>query len=83
MSYWLQYLATNKNCNLYIIYIKMEWEFWVWSFIFSGHYVSDIYNCEEGSWFHYDDETVTKISESVVLADGRQKNGYIFFYVHK
>ncbi|XP_042859733.1 ubiquitin carboxyl-terminal hydrolase 37-like isoform X2 [Penaeus japonicus] len=49
----------------------------------TGHYVSDIYNCEEGSWFHYDDETVTKISESVVLADGRQKNGYIFFYVHK
>lgn len=49
----------------------------------TGHYVSDVYNCDEESWFHYDDESVAKISESVVFAEGRQKNGYIFFYMHK
>lgn len=49
----------------------------------TGHYVADVYNCEEESWFHYDDESVSKIPESVVLAEGRQKNGYIFFYMHK
>lgn len=49
----------------------------------TGHYVSDVYNCDEDSWFHYDDESVAKISESVVFAEGRQKNGYIFFYMHK
>ncbi|XP_068231534.1 ubiquitin carboxyl-terminal hydrolase 37-like [Palaemon carinicauda] len=49
----------------------------------TGHYVSDVYNCEEESWFHYDDESVAKIAESVVFAEGRQKNGYIFFYMHK
>lgn len=49
----------------------------------TGHYVADVYNCEEKSWFHYDDESVSRIPESVVLAEGRQKNGYIFFYVHK
>ncbi|KAK7076772.1 hypothetical protein SK128_022077 [Halocaridina rubra] len=48
-----------------------------------GHYVSDVYNCDEDSWFHYDDESVARISESVVFAEGRQKNGYIFFYMHK
>ncbi|CAL4173051.1 unnamed protein product, partial [Meganyctiphanes norvegica] len=49
----------------------------------TGHYVSDVYNVKEDSWFHYDDETVTPITESVVTAGGRQKNGYIFFYVHR
>ncbi|XP_071519478.1 ubiquitin carboxyl-terminal hydrolase 37-like isoform X3 [Panulirus ornatus] len=49
----------------------------------TGHYVADIYNCEEDSWFHYDDECIAQIPESVVFAEGRQKNGYIFFYMHK
>lgn len=49
----------------------------------TGHYVSDVYNAEEKSWFHYDDEAVTPITESVVTASGRQKNGYIFFYIHR
>lgn len=48
----------------------------------TGHYVSDVYNLAEKSWFHYDDETVTPIKQSVVTAGGRQKNGYIFFYIH-
>nr|XP_053640239.1 ubiquitin carboxyl-terminal hydrolase 37-like [Cherax quadricarinatus] len=49
----------------------------------TGHYVADIYNCDEDNWFHYDDECVLRIPESVVCAEGRQKNGYIFFYMHK
>nr|XP_045626090.1 CWF19-like protein 2 [Procambarus clarkii] len=49
----------------------------------TGHYVSDVYNCNEDNWFHYDDESVAKIPESVVCAEGRQKNGYIFFYMHQ
>ncbi|KAG7172952.1 structural maintenance of chromosomes protein 2-like [Homarus americanus] len=49
----------------------------------TGHYVADVFNCEEDSWFHYDDECVVKIPETVVFAEGRQKNGYIFFYMHK
>ncbi|KAK4319167.1 hypothetical protein Pmani_009869 [Petrolisthes manimaculis] len=49
----------------------------------TGHYVADVYNAEEDTWLHYDDECVSKISESVVFAEGRQKNGYIFFYIHK
>ena len=48
-----------------------------------GHYVSDVYNYEEQEWYHYDDESVTHIPESAVLANGRQKNGYIFFYIHR
>ena len=49
----------------------------------TGHYVSDVYNVKEDYWFHYDDATVTPITESVVTASGRQKNGYIFFYIYR
>ena len=49
----------------------------------TGNYVSDVYNVKGDSWFHYDDETVTPITESVVTASGRQKNGYIFFYIYR
>lgn len=49
----------------------------------SGHYVSDIYSEDRDSWFHYDDRCVRCVNEAEVLGERRQKNGYIFFYLHK
>ncbi|XP_018012900.1 ubiquitin carboxyl-terminal hydrolase 37 [Hyalella azteca] len=49
----------------------------------AGHYVSDVLNEESNTWLHYDDETVTELPLSSVLGPSRQRNGYIFFYVHK
>ncbi|KAL7646244.1 UNVERIFIED_CONTAM: hypothetical protein RMT77_003153 [Armadillidium vulgare] len=49
----------------------------------TGHYVSDVLKCDEDKWYHYDDENVTSLSESVIGGEGRQKNGYIFFYIHR
>ncbi|KAB7505017.1 Ubiquitin carboxyl-terminal hydrolase 37 [Armadillidium nasatum] len=49
----------------------------------TGHYVSDVLKCDEDKWYHYDDENVTCLSESVIGGEGRQKNGYIFFYIHR
>ena len=48
----------------------------------SGHYTSDVYSMERGSWFHYDDRRVSCVQEADVLGDGHQRNGSIFFYLH-
>ena len=49
----------------------------------SGHYVSDVYSVDRDSWFHYDDRRVSCVQEADVLEDGHQRDGYIFFYLHK
>ena len=47
----------------------------------SGHYVSDVYSVGCDRWFHYDDMQVSCVEEA--LGEGQQRNGYIFFYLHK
>ncbi|XP_043197641.1 ubiquitin carboxyl-terminal hydrolase 37-like [Amphibalanus amphitrite] len=50
----------------------------------SGHYVSDVYSVGRDRWFHYDDRRVSCVDEADVLGEaGHQRNGYIFFYLHK
>ncbi|XP_037077703.1 ubiquitin carboxyl-terminal hydrolase 37-like [Pollicipes pollicipes] len=49
----------------------------------SGHYVSDVYSVGRDRWYHYDDRRVSCVDEADVLGDGHQRNGYIFFYMHK
>ncbi|KAF0295924.1 Ubiquitin carboxyl-terminal hydrolase 37 [Amphibalanus amphitrite] len=49
----------------------------------SGHYVSDVYSVDRDPWYHYDDRRVSCVDEAEVLGEGHQKNGYIFFYLHK
>ncbi|XP_076062651.1 ubiquitin carboxyl-terminal hydrolase 37-like [Oratosquilla oratoria] len=48
-----------------------------------GHYVSDVYNFKEKRWFHYDDDKVGEVNTHTVYGEGRQKNAYIFFYMHR
>ncbi|KAF2366322.1 Peptidase C19 ubiquitin carboxyl-terminal hydrolase [Trinorchestia longiramus] len=49
----------------------------------AGHYVCDVVNERSDLWLHYDDECVTEVPISEVLGPSRQRNGYIFFYIHK
>ena len=49
----------------------------------SGHYVSDVYSVGRDRWFHYDDRRVSCVEEADVLGEGHQRNGYVFFYLHK
>ncbi|KAF0301453.1 Ubiquitin carboxyl-terminal hydrolase 37 [Amphibalanus amphitrite] len=49
----------------------------------SGHYVSDVYSVDRDRWYHYDDRRVSCVDEAEVLGEGHQRNGYIFFYLHK
>ena len=49
----------------------------------SGHYVSDVYSVDRDRWYHYDDCRVSCVDEAEVLGEGHQRNGYIFFYLHK
>ena len=49
----------------------------------SGHYVSDVYSAARDCWYHYDDRRVSRVDEADVLGDARQRNGYIFFYMHQ
>ncbi|KAF0306877.1 Ubiquitin carboxyl-terminal hydrolase 37 [Amphibalanus amphitrite] len=49
----------------------------------SGHYESDVYSVGRDRWFHYDDRRVSCVDETDVLDNGPQRNGYIFFYLHK
>jgi len=48
----------------------------------SGHYLSDVYDCNTKQWTSYDDSTATKVSEHSVRYK-RQQSGYIFFYMYK
>ncbi|CAH1790003.1 unnamed protein product [Owenia fusiformis] len=47
-----------------------------------GHYISDVYNMEKGCWFSCDDSFVKQIKEQDVRT-GKQRSGYIFFYMDK
>uniref|UniRef100_A0A6A7FZQ4 Ubiquitin carboxyl-terminal hydrolase 37-like n=1 Tax=Hirondellea gigas TaxID=1518452 RepID=A0A6A7FZQ4_9CRUS len=49
----------------------------------TGHYTCDVLSDVAKEWLHYDDETVTPVTLSTVLGDYRQRNGYIFFYIHR
>jgi hypothetical protein len=51
--------------------------------VFAGHYVADVYNIGQQQWYHYDDEVVSCLTEREVLGSARQRNGYIFCYVHR
>jgi ubiquitin C-terminal hydrolase len=48
-----------------------------------GHYVADVYNIGQQQWYHYDDEVVSYLAEGEVLGSARQRNGYIFCYMHR
>uniref|UniRef100_UPI00358E315F ubiquitin carboxyl-terminal hydrolase 37-like n=1 Tax=Myxine glutinosa TaxID=7769 RepID=UPI00358E315F len=48
----------------------------------AGHYITDALDVKKRAWFTYDDTNVITISESAVRAT-RERNGYIFFYMHK
>lgn len=48
----------------------------------TGHYVCDVHSSARDRWFQYDDLRVSRVSEADVLGDSRQKNGYLFFYMH-
>lgn len=48
----------------------------------SGHYISDVYDCNTKQWTSYDDSTATKVTEHSVRYK-RQQSGYIFFYMYK
>ncbi|XP_043233927.1 ubiquitin carboxyl-terminal hydrolase 37-like [Amphibalanus amphitrite] len=42
------------------------------------------YGSATDRWFHYDDRRVSCVDEADVLGEaGHQRNGYIFFYLHK
>lgn len=49
----------------------------------SGHYVSDVYSVARQRWLHYDDRRVCDVTEDDVIGETHQRNGYIFFYMHK
>ena len=51
--------------------------------VFTGHYVADVYNIGQQQWYHYDDEVVSYLTEGEVLGSARQRNGYIFCYMHR
>jgi hypothetical protein len=51
--------------------------------VFAGHYVADVYNVGQQQWYHYDDEVVSYLTEDEVLGSARQRNGYIFCYMHR
>lgn len=48
-----------------------------------GHYVADVYNPQQQQWYHYDDEYVSHPAEEEVLNKTRQRNGYVFCYMHR
>ncbi|XP_043210166.1 ubiquitin carboxyl-terminal hydrolase 37-like [Amphibalanus amphitrite] len=49
----------------------------------SGHYVSDVYSVGRDRWYHYNDSRVSCVDEADIMGEGHQRNGYIFFYLHK
>ncbi|XP_069687938.1 ubiquitin carboxyl-terminal hydrolase 37-like isoform X2 [Periplaneta americana] len=48
-----------------------------------GHYVADVYSLGQQRWYHYDDEVVSHPSEEEVVGSARQRNGYVFCYMHR
>jgi hypothetical protein len=49
----------------------------------AGHYVADVYNLDQQQWYHYDDEVVSQPTEDEVVGSARQRNGYVFCYMHR
>lgn len=45
--------------------------------------MADVYNIGQQQWYHYDDEVVSYLTEGEVLGSARQRNGYIFCYMHR
>ena len=48
----------------------------------SGHYVSDVFCLDKDRWLHYDDQHVSCVTEADVFGSDRQRDGYIFVYMH-
>jgi ubiquitin C-terminal hydrolase len=48
-----------------------------------GHYVADVYNLEKQQWYHYNDDHVSHPTEDEVVGISRQRDGYIFCYMHR
>ncbi|PNF34732.1 hypothetical protein B7P43_G05456 [Cryptotermes secundus] len=48
-----------------------------------GHYVADVFNLEQQQWYHYDDDEVSRHTQDEVVGSARQRNGYIFCYMHR
>ena len=48
----------------------------------SGHYVSDVFCVDKDRWLHYDDQHVSCVTEADVFGSDRQRDGYIFVYMH-
>jgi hypothetical protein len=51
--------------------------------VFAGHYVADVYNVGQQQRYRYNDEVVSCLTEGEVLGSARQRNGYIFCYMHR
>ncbi|XP_063234834.1 uncharacterized protein LOC134537871 isoform X2 [Bacillus rossius redtenbacheri] len=51
------------------------------SSLHSGHYVADVYSWQQGAWYHYNDSSVSPITEQEVLGWDRQRNSYILVYL--
>jgi hypothetical protein len=56
---------------------------WSEASLCAGHYVADVYNLEQQQWYHYDDEEVSHPTQDEVVGCARQRNGYIFCYMHR
>jgi ubiquitin C-terminal hydrolase len=56
---------------------------WTKASLCVGHYVADVYNLQKQQWYHYDDDAVSHPTEDEVVGSARQRNGYIFCYMHR
>lgn len=45
--------------------------------------MADVFNLEQRQWYHYDDEEVSHPTQDEVVGSARQRNGYIFCYMHR
>ena len=45
--------------------------------------MAEVYSLGRRRWFHYDDRSVTCVSEHDVLGDRHQRNGFMFFYMRR
>jgi hypothetical protein len=48
-----------------------------------GHYVADVYKLEKQQWYHYNDDDVSHPTGDEVVGNARQRNGYVFCYMHR
>jgi len=74
----------QRQCtHIYVKLLSFLLDVEVIASVFAGHYVADVYNIGQQQWYHYDDEAVSCLTEGEVLGSARQRNGYIFCYMHR